>query len=61
MCVRGVEAAGAQEAQCHAHPRADEGWEDLAVCADGVAAFARRGGVGGRVVEVVDKVWVAGE
>ncbi len=61
MRVRGVEAAGADEAEGHADAGADEGGEDGAVGAHGVAAFAGCDGARGRVVEVVDEVGVGGD
>ncbi len=59
--VRGVEAAGADEAEGHADAGADEGREDGAVGAHGVAAFAGCDGRRGWVVEVVDEVGVGGD
>ena len=59
MDVRGVEAAGPDEAERHADSRADECREVFAVGFDGVAALARGGGAWGRVEEVVDEVFVA--
>lgn len=56
MRVRRIEPTGIDEAQRHRDARPDERWEGLTIGLDGVAAVARRRGVGGRVVEVVDEV-----
>ena len=56
-----VEAARADEAERHADAGADEGGEDFAVRAHGVAAFAGGDGARRRVVEVVDEVRVGGD
>ena len=58
MSVRGVETAGSDEAERHAYSGADEGWEDFAVCAHGVATFAACDGALGWVVEVVDEIGI---
>ena len=59
--VRGVEAAGTDEAEGHADAGADEGREDFAVCADGVAAFAACDGGRRGIVKVVDEVGVVSD
>ena len=61
MSVWGVEAAGTEEADCHADTGADEGWEDFTVCAHGVASFAGYRRVLRWVVEIVDEVGVIGD
>ena len=61
MGVRGVEAAGTEEADGHADTGADEGWEDLTVRAHRVASFAACHRALRRVVEIVDKVGVVSD
>lgn len=59
--MRGIEAAGANEAEGHADAGANESGEGVPVGADGVAAFALGYGVLGWVVEVIDEVAVVGD
>ena len=54
--VRGVEAAGAQEAQRHGDAGAHQGGKHLAVGFHRVSALAHRRGIFGWVVEVVHEV-----
>ena len=61
MSVRGVETAGAEEADGHADSGADEGWENFTICAHGVASFAGSHRALRWVVEIVDEVGVIGD
>ena len=56
-----VEAAGTDEAECHADSGPDERWEDFTVRTHGVASFAARYCALWWVVEVVNEVRVVGD
>lgn len=60
--VRGIEAAGAEEAERHADACADKRGEDLAVCFDGVATEAGGGRIAAQgLIEVEDEIRVCVE
>lgn len=59
--VWGVETAGADEAECHADSGANEGREDLTICAYSVATLTGCDGARRWVVEIIDKIGVIGD
>ena len=61
MDVRGVETAGAEEAESHGDAGADEGGEDGPVGSHGVPAFSGCDCFGGWGGEVVDEDFVGGD